>query len=199
MKIRENGWLYRFTYHWWNVPPLYNVSRCKFLWSFALAPVSWLICPLLYVFVVTVGWIVRIVCALPALLLLGYRPTCSEMFYWFADENGNFVLPFVPIKRWPKWRGHHAYPVLVILILGALGLFGSIALACVLTVFQMGSFLLTDWGVASTEKYAATLLCFAVTLVLIARAVIRHTKTGRLLGEFVRTRTMWTCPDIEIE
>ena len=112
MVFRRDGFLFKLAYNWnadWRTAgDKFQPSKIGILKFFGL--IVWALIAWLFIIVSRIlGWVVRIVGCLPALILFGYRPLGSG---WRFFESG-ILLPFAPISRWPKLGERHVMPILV--------------------------------------------------------------------------------------
>ncbi len=98
----RNGLVRRFIYNWnpdWrNEVEGMDTSTCSLVPMILGAillfwPAFWL--------ARLIGWVVRIVGAIPVLLIIGYKPAGAK---WRISEEA-LMFPFVPIESWPRIKG----------------------------------------------------------------------------------------------
>lgn len=184
MTFKHGGALHRVAFNWlpsWRDEPPTKVTICRLFWLTVMAlTIMW---PLLVITRV-IGWGVRIVGAIPALLLFGYRPAGPSWRFGPGDDG---ALPFEPIKRWPQVEGMHVMPAIPLIALAiVIGVCGGVW---------------TGLGKLVGPDYRLIILgvAGAGVALLIVSQIYQKSESWMMLRAFLRSIKQRFCPIVEFK
>ena len=192
MTFKHNGALHRFAYNWDPDSRRAKPARtdgCRLFWRslFALF-LAW---PCVIGGRI-VGWIVRIVFAVPAFILFGARPA-GPSWRFFDQEAPS--LPFVPIKWWPRVKGLRILPGGIILVAALLAVVViAICLVVITTVHVTAVIFFTS---RIGEVVFGLLVLGGVYGIVYA--VYRNTEAWQVVRGFVKAKKEKFCPIVEFK
>ena len=199
MTFKRNGALDRFTYGWFETPESKkkaerkNVNICSLFWMTVAS--FFIVWPFIGI-TRFLGWVLRIVGAIPAIILFGYRPTGSS--WRFVTPNQQNPLPFVPIKWWPGWEGDHIMPIVPVMVAA------FVALVCYLVFYVViwqliiqGFFVGVVFETAEGTVSFWSILTIAVLAVIYA--IVRNTEPWQMFKGYAKALKERVCPIVTFE
>src|SRR3989344_5672685 len=176
MKFNRDGFLFRVVYGWKNKSDTpekkHQTNICSLFWATVFAVLlAWPFIIITSIF----WWVVRIVGAIPAMVLFGYKPTG---YSWKSHP-----LSFVPIEWWPKVtiyeKKWHVMPIVLILVL---------------VTFLIGSFVVIVVVFVLRYVIVSSVLVMILIIIIMKAPNPKKTEVWRMVTSFVKAKKEKVCP-----
>lgn len=178
MIFRRDGFLFKLAYHWnvdWREASDKIKPQKTSILKLFLKVIFAVLCAWPFIVISRVlGWVIRIVGFLPALILFGYRPL-GPSWRFLSATPGSPILPFGPISWWPKFKQLYVMPGLIVFLFfagyesskGLIFLVGQLfgtttGLWSLAVIFFFFTFFAVYLGVRNTEHWQSFKACIRV-------------------------------------
>jgi len=193
LNINKEGVLCKIAYGWgYDKYPPETTNLCNFFWRTLLSFIFvWPFIVLTRIF----GWVVRIIGAPIALILWGYRPAGPD-WRMLGDLS---PLPFVPIRRWPKWKGTHSRFELVDILI-VVGCFGTLCfLVYIVAYVFLWKWVFMGYIYNNSVGRISTWSVVGILTLAVIYSIIRKAEWWQMTTEYFRARKEKFCPIVTIK
>lgn len=196
MSFSQEGFLCKVAYDWRGETPPEKTNFCKF--SGKVTSSLFIAC--FMVITRVFGWPVRVIGAIPMLLLCGYRPAGPDWRFLEADDGPEALMPFEPIKRWAK-SGKEHFEFVQNTAGVAAGLFWLSAVIFVVYlaikwVAMKTTWFFSSWVFGTTIGTTAFWLVFLVVALKILHSIFSKAEWWKMLTGYIEVARKGLCPEV---